>query len=159
MVRFFVSPSLPIPGSREDELALAALGSDVDQLDIVKWMRSQCSPSEKTPDMENHKGWMELDVKRYITESKDDEGEKTRTMTAQTLAGSRSLGIQRAFWNVDTHELVAVVWFGTALSGWPTLAHGGAVATIFEDCMSRMVAGPDASIGTICCTLFPLIMY
>ena len=63
-------------------------------------------------------------------------------------SGSRALGVQRAFWNVDTNELVAAVWIGTALSGWPTLAHGGAVATIFEDCMSRMIAGPDAPIST-----------
>jgi len=65
------------------------------------------------------------------------------------LAGSQGLGIQRAFWNAETREMVAVVWIGGALSGWPSLAHGGAIATIFEDVMSRMVAGPDVSMGMI----------
>lgn len=148
-VRNFVSPSLPVPGSREDELMLAALTSDVDQLDVVKYMRSQVQPADEGADAKGPKGWTELDVKTHITESKDDKAKTTRTITGQALAGSKGLGVQRAFWNADTKELVAVVWIGTALSGWPMLAHGGAIATIFGDCMSRMIAGPDASIGTL----------
>ncbi|KAJ4297608.1 hypothetical protein N0V90_005501 [Kalmusia sp. IMI 367209] len=153
-IRNFVSPSLPVPGSREDELALAALTSDVEQLDIVKYMRSQCyhlhedSPLSGTR-ASGHKGWIELGVKTHIAESKDDVGKKTRTITEDALAGSKGLGVQRAFWNAETRELVAVVWLGTALSGWPMLAHGGAIATVFEDCMSKMVAGPDATIDSI----------
>lgn len=140
-------PALPAPGSREDELALKALTSDVDQLDVVKWMRSQSRSAEDEDG--NGKSWVELDAKTHIAESKEDEGRATRPLTSQTLAGSKGLGVQRAFWNAETKELVAVVWIGTALSGWPTLAHGGAIVTIFEDCMSRMVAGPDAPIGTL----------
>ena len=86
-------------------------------------------------------------MKKNIAESKEDWGSKTRTLTGESLAGSRGLGVQRAFWNAETKELVAVVWIGGALSGWPGLAHGGAIATIFEDCMSRMIVGPDVSIG------------
>lgn len=145
-IRNFVDPSLPVPGSREDKLALAALTSDVEQLEVVQWMRSQTTPADSEDDGKKS-DWIELDVKTNITESKEDEGKSTRTLTLHTLAGSKGLGIQRAFWNVDTKELVAVVWIGTALGGWPTMAHGGAIATIFEDCMSRMVAGPDASIS------------
>ncbi|KAK3215421.1 hypothetical protein GRF29_19g3238339 [Pseudopithomyces chartarum] len=153
-VRNFFHPALPSPGSREDELALAALTSDADQLDVVKWMRSQIKAAEDTEDSKGN-GWVELDVRTHIAESTDDEHSTTRPLTSQTLAGSRALGVQRAFWNADTRELVAAVWIGTALSGWPTLAHGGAIATIFEDCMARMIVGPDAPLGMYTPTAHP----
>lgn len=148
-IRNFVNPSLPVPGSREDKVLLDALSSDVEQLDVVKFMRSQIEPVDESSDSSERKGWVELDIKTHITESKDDEGKQTRTITGQALAGSKGLGVQRAFWNADTKELVAAVWIGSAMSGWPMMAHGGGIATIFEDCMSRMVAGPDASIGKL----------
>ena len=156
-VRNFAAPlPLPLPGSREDELALKALTSDVEALDVVKYMRSQgyhlhadtpLSSLEQQDAKDSHKGWIELDVKNYIAESKEDVDSKTRTLTGDSLSGSRGLGVQRAFWNAETKELVAVVWIGGSLSGWPNIAHGGAIATIFSDCMSRMVVGPEASIG------------
>ncbi|KAF2787214.1 hypothetical protein K505DRAFT_258206 [Melanomma pulvis-pyrius CBS 109.77] len=152
---FAAPPSLPTPGSREDQLALGALKKDMDKLDIVTFMRSQCAPpTSDTPldeSEEEKRAWVELDIKRNIaeTEATEDNGKVTRIATEQTLAGSQGLGIQRAFWNSETRELVAVVWIGGALSGWPTLAHGGAVATIFEDAMVRMVAGPDVSPNSI----------
>jgi hypothetical protein len=157
-LRQFAAPlPLPIPGSKEDELALRALVKDVDKLEIVTFMRSQCPPKTtetlshtplSTPDDEKT-AWTELEVKRSITEAAEDMDKPTQIVTRQTLAGSQGLGIQRAFWNAETKEMVAVVWIGGALSGWPSLAHGGAIATIFEDVMSRMVAGPDVSIGMI----------
>ena len=157
-LRQFAAPlPLPIPGSGEDELAMRALVKDVDKLEIITFMRSQCPP--KTPSTLSHtlssapdeeeRAWTELEVKRSITESAEDMDKPTQVVTRQTLAGSQGLGIQRAFWNAETREMVAVVWIGGALSGWPSLAHGGAIATIFEDVMSRMVAGPDVSMGMI----------
>jgi hypothetical protein len=148
-VRNLVRPALPVPGSREDEVLLAALASDVEQLDVVKFMRARVDPGDGSSGGSEGKGWVELDVKTHITESKDVEGRQTRTITGQALAGSKGLGVQRAFWNAATKELVAAVWIGPAMSGWPMMAHGGGIATIFEDCMSRMVAGPDASIGEL----------
>lgn len=155
-VRNFAAPiPFPLPGSREDELALKALTSDVEKLDIVKYMRSQGyhlhadTPLSSLGKNAAHKSWVELDMKTNITESKEDWGQKTRTVTWESMAGARGLGVQRAFWNAETRELVAVVWIGGALSGWPGLAHGGAVATIFQDCMSRMIAGPNVSIGKL----------
>jgi hypothetical protein len=135
----------PIPGSPEDAIALQVLGESIDKLDIVKQMRAQSynlhsdiplhSPANAKP------GWVELDV----TPDKADSG---RTFTQQSLAGIQGLGVQRAFWNTETRELVAVVWVGWRLSGWPGVAHGGAIATIFQDAMARMIAGPNAPIGT-----------
>lgn len=138
-----------MPGSREDKVLLDALSSDADQLDAVKYMRSQIDPVDASADDGERTGWIELDIKTHITDPEDDGGRQTRTLTQQALAGSKGLGVQRAFWNTDTRELVAAVWIGTAMSGWPMMAHGGGILTIFEDCMSRMVAGPNASIGKL----------
>jgi hypothetical protein len=63
------------------------------------------------------------------------------------MSGTRGLGVQRAFWNPETKELVAVVWIGGGLAGWPGVAHGGAIATIFEEAMARMVKGPVGTVG------------
>jgi hypothetical protein len=43
--------------------------------------------------------------------------------------------------------MVAVIWIGGGLAGWPGVAHGGAIATIFEETMARMVRGPNGNIG------------
>ncbi|KAF2708297.1 hypothetical protein K504DRAFT_382369 [Pleomassaria siparia CBS 279.74] len=154
---FAAPPALPTPGSKEDTIALSALSKDIDKLDIVTFMRSLCAPLPSTtpsdtpsdaPEGEK-KDWVELHFKRNITESPDDEDKMTRIVTQQTMAGSQGLGIQRAFWNTVTRELIAVVWIGGALAGWPTVAHGGAIATIFEDAMSRMVAGPSVSLDSM----------
>jgi acyl-coenzyme A thioesterase PaaI-like protein len=52
------------------------------------------------------------------------------------------------FWNQKEHELVAVVWFGGAVSGWPGVAHGGAIATVMADKIAlaaSLVNGDDAA--------------
>ncbi|KAF1962764.1 hypothetical protein CC80DRAFT_398892 [Byssothecium circinans] len=163
IVKDFVGASpWPAPGTQEDELYLKACTKEIEDLDIVKYMRSQSRPRQTDPTTDSgsppatptsqqsseaeaeQKAWIELDIKNNITESKDDWGYRTRTATFQSMAGTRGLGVQRAFMNAETGELVAVVWIGKSLSGWPGLAHGGAIATIFQDCMARMVAGPAA---------------
>lgn len=63
------------------------------------------------------------------------------------MSGTRGLGVQRAFWNAETREMVAVVWIGGGLAGWPGVAHGGAIATVMEEVMARMVRGPEGAIG------------
>ncbi|KAF2639362.1 hypothetical protein P280DRAFT_403203 [Massarina eburnea CBS 473.64] len=168
-VRDLVSPSpWPHPGTEEDGLYLQAAKKEIEDLEVVKYMRAQCPPRPLDPLAENsetplatadaeqeaekaeHKGWIELDIKHNIVEANTqdnyDWGLRTRTATFHSMAGIRGLGVQRAFLNTETKELVAVVWIGKSLSGWPGLAHGGAIATIFQDCMSRMVAGPDVPI-------------
>ncbi|KAF2155637.1 hypothetical protein K461DRAFT_290646 [Myriangium duriaei CBS 260.36] len=50
-------------------------------------------------------------------------------MTRGALGGSRGLAVERVFWNARESELVAVVWLGDALCGWPKVVHGGLLAT------------------------------
>lgn len=142
----------PRPGSEEDQVALDALADQIDQLDIVKKMRTQVydmhSGIPSNLPRKRKGGWMELDIASNVVESATEVNISTRTLTNRALAGIQGLGVQRAFWNSETRELVAVVWIGSRLSGWPGVAHGGAIATIFQDAMSRMIAGPNGSIGT-----------
>jgi acyl-coenzyme A thioesterase PaaI-like protein len=122
----------------------------MDELEIVKTMRAHAlnTGSGKINDEAGkvEAGWLELDVQDNIAQVAKD-GYRTRPLTQLAMAGIQGLGIQRAFWNSETRELVAVIWVGPRLSGWPGIAHGGAIATIFEEIMSRMIAGPSVSIG------------
>lgn len=69
------------------------------------------------------------------------------TLTETTLAGPDLLGPQRAFWSAGDQELVLVAWFGWHLNGWPTIVHGGAIATVMSDAMSRAVGCMHPSDG------------
>jgi hypothetical protein len=156
--RHFAAPlGLPEPGTRDDDLILDSLSRDVDALEIVQSLRSQSynlhtdtalrsgpgltsAPVRGSRKISAYKGWLELD----LDFGKENEGKKG---VLGVMSGARGLGVQRAFWNAETREMVAVVWIGGGLSGWPGVAHGGAIATIFEEIFARMVRGPDGHVG------------
>jgi hypothetical protein len=151
--RQFAAPlGLPAPGSREDELILQSLGQDIDRLAIVQSLRKQSfnlhsdTPltGSQSPDNSKVKGWVEVDVDLVKDAKVDDVGGKG---ILGAMSGTRGLGVQKLFWNAETREMVAVVWIGGGLAGWPSVAHGGAIATIFEEIMARMVRGPVGSVG------------
>ncbi|KAF9639495.1 hypothetical protein BFW01_g11301 [Lasiodiplodia theobromae] len=52
-------------------------------------------------------------------------------MVSQTLAAMKGYGPARRWVNRATRESVTVFWVGGGLSGWPGVAHGGALATAF----------------------------
>jgi hypothetical protein len=152
--RQFAAPlGLPVPGSPEDQLILQSLGQDIDRLDIVQSLRKQSynlhsdAPIIRNENAEksNTKGWVEVDVD-FVKNGKTDESGGAGILDA--ISGTRGLGVQRAFWNAETQEMVAVVWIGGGLAGWPSVAHGGAIATVFEETMARMVKGPVGAVGT-----------
>jgi ABC-type branched-subunit amino acid transport system permease subunit len=157
--RYFAAPlGLPSPGTREDELILESLGQDIDKLEIVQSLRSQCYNLHTDTALRSgpgigsgkgggrkisaYKGWLEvgLDLGRR-------EGVEGKSGILGVMSGTRGLGVQRAFWHAETREMVAVVWIGGGLAGWPGVAHGGAIATIFEEVMARMVRGPEGVVG------------
>ncbi|KAF2830024.1 hypothetical protein CC86DRAFT_286080 [Ophiobolus disseminans] len=151
--RQFAAPlGLPTPGSPEDKLILQSLSKDVDRLDIVQSLRKQSfNLHDDTPltgsgdsDTAKVKGWVEVDVD--FAKGEEAEGKKG---ILDVLSGTRGFGVQRAFWNAETREMVAVVWIGGGLAGWPGVGHGGAIATIFEEAMARMVRGPVGAIEPI----------
>lgn len=144
-------PPQPIPGSTEDHLALQSLASQIDSLDIVKSLRAEeyhlHSDTPLTDSARGKSGWRELEIKNIISDDAGKGSKSTRTLTQESMAGARGLGVQRAFWNPITKEVVAVLWSGSFLQGWPGLTHGGAIATIFDEVLTRVVAGPDRSLG------------
>ncbi|KAF2745866.1 hypothetical protein M011DRAFT_478647 [Sporormia fimetaria CBS 119925] len=137
----------PAPGSEEDAIALEALEDQMDNLDVVKHMRAQESLADAAvrDSKEGRGGWTEVDILDYANIGRA----RTRPLTQQAMSGIQGLGVQRAFFNSETRELVAVVWIGPRLTGWPGIAHGGALATLFEETMSRMIAGPNVPIDSI----------
>jgi hypothetical protein len=149
--RQFAAPlGLPSPGSPEDKLIVESLGQDIDRLDIVRTLRKQSFNLHTDAPISGAgsggkskvKGWVEVEV-----DSTNDQEGKAKTGMLGALSGTRGFGVQRAFWNAETREMVAVVWIGGGLSGWPGVMHGGAIATIFEETMARMVRGPSGAIG------------
>ena len=58
------------------------------------------------------------------------------SLVNESLAGARALGVERLFWNEKAQELVAVVWFGGATSGWPGVTHGGCIAIVMGEKMA-----------------------
>ncbi|KAI4957331.1 hypothetical protein J4E86_005805 [Alternaria arbusti] len=160
--RHFAAPlGLPEPGSREDEIILDSLRRDIDALEIVQSLRSQSynlhtdtalrsgpgitSSPGSSRKISAYKGWLELD----LDFGRENEGKKG---ILGVMSGTRGLGVQRAFWSAETREMVAVVWIGGGMSGWPGVAHGGAIATIFEEIMARMVRGPDGIVDSLSLT-------
>ena len=125
VVRFaVVPPPLPVPGSQEDALYTAALHRDVDELSIVKELRSYSNE------------WQEM-------EAYDDKSmlQRQSSFTAGAMGGSRGLGVQKIFWNEKEQRSIGVAFFGGSLSGWPGVTHGGAIATIMQEHMERLIAG------------------
>lgn len=163
-----VPPAFPEPHTPEDAKLLDRIARDIDALPIVKQLRAETYHlrADTVLEEDNHslkqesqeQGWRELSINSLgeppvlHTEAKtintaDTEKKTRRPFTQDTLAGAGRFGIQRAFWNPTTRELISVIWFGGALSGWPGMAHGGSIATVFEEGLSRVVAGPDGTLG------------
>ncbi|OAL49922.1 hypothetical protein IQ07DRAFT_587607 [Pyrenochaeta sp. DS3sAY3a] len=159
--RHYAAPlGLPSPGTPADKAIVSSLSKDIDKLDVVKTLRSQSynlhsdtairsgpglssnPPAGGGRKISAYKGWMEVDLE-FGREGGGMDG------MLGVVNGTRGLGVQRAFWNAETREMVAVVWIGGGLSGWPGVAHGGAIATIFEEVMARMVRGPEGEIDRI----------
>lgn len=58
----------------------------------------------------------------------------------QQMEGAGGLGVERLFWDRREKKLVAIVWFGGSLCGWPGVTHGGAIATLLAEKISIAAA-------------------
>ncbi|KAK3071396.1 hypothetical protein LTR53_008708 [Teratosphaeriaceae sp. CCFEE 6253] len=123
-------PPMPEAGSHEDRMLMADLNQRMDAEFKVKIMRGKCLGVAKQLKGSSEAGWVEI-VRPLGGEGKqaDDGGEG---LVAQ-MQGAKGLGAERLFWNREEQKLVAVVWFGAALSGWPGVAHGGVIATALTE--------------------------
>lgn len=131
-------PPPPEPHTDEDAYTIRVLHDQAARLPIVQQLSAD-------PD-----AWESWDA--YDSLSAE---QRAQHITAGALAGSRGVGgYQRVFWNKATGELLSVIYFGGAATGWPGVVHGGCLATILDESCGRAAfkewggrAGLTASLG------------
>ena len=120
-----IPPPLPLPDSPEDEFFLSKLREDVNDLPLVKELRTQ------------REEWLEYEA--YMNQPQEI---KAKSLPAGIMQGSRGLGVQRIFWNKKERRLITIIYFGGALAGWPGVTHGGAIATVIQESLEIAANGP-----------------
>ena len=118
-------PPMPAVGSREDTLLLSDLNRRIDSEFKVKVLRGKCLGVAKQLRGEEG-GWVEL-------VSENEKPSNNGGKIIEVLQGAKGLGVERVFWNCGEKKLVAVIWLGGGLSGWPGVTHGGVLATALTE--------------------------
>lgn len=138
----------PQQGTQEDNVLMAELNKRIDEEFRVTVLRGKClGVTKKLRGAES--GWVEIvpPVAAGGMWDRDGEGEGEEKKTKQkkefllpfddrlidALQGAKGLGVERVFWDRGDKKLVAIVWFGSALSGWPGVTHGGLIATALTE--------------------------
>lgn len=117
-------PPFPVPGSHDNAILMHDLEARLDGEFKVKVLRGKCTAA--AANLRGDEGaWKELPT-----------GSANSVLVQEALSGIRALGVERVFWNDKEKELVAVVWFGGAMSGWPGVTHGGGIATVLAEKMA-----------------------
>ncbi|KAK3673110.1 hypothetical protein LTR78_006950 [Recurvomyces mirabilis] len=117
---------MPKPGTHEDSILLADLNHRLDDEFKVKVWRGKClGVGRQLKGAEG--GWVEI-----VPRPAEDDTMRGDSMI-NNLQGAKAFGAERLFWDRDQHSLVAIIWFGGAISGWPGVTHGGAIATALSD--------------------------
>ena len=124
IVRLYLAPPLPLPGTPTDTAALERLHATAGELPIVKELRSH--PEE----------WLEINPHDTLADN-----ERISHLTAGSLGGVRGLAVHIVFWNETEKRLMSVVYFGGALTGWPGVTHGGCLATVMLESLGRVASG------------------
>ena len=133
-----IPPPLPGVGSAEDEAYLQRLNVEGEQLPVVQELRAH--PEE----------WQELsiDIKGAASESipSGQSMLSSRKLTQlhgsellRSIWGSFGIGWYRVFWNAKEHRIVTIVHLGVSLSGWPSIVHGGCLATLLQENMESLM--------------------
>lgn len=150
MVHTIAPPALPEMGTREDAILLADLSRRIDEEFKVKVLRGKCLGVAKQLKGEEA-GWFEV----VPTSIEVKDGKKAEESLIDQMAGAKGIGAERIFWNRAEDTLVAVVWFGGALCGWPGVVHGGALATEMAEKLSLAAALADRESSDILAAATP----
>ncbi|KAF1827200.1 uncharacterized protein K489DRAFT_375284 [Dissoconium aciculare CBS 342.82] len=144
-------PPFPEPGSHGDDVLMADLQARIDTDFKVSVMRGKCLGAARQLKGDEGPGWVEVLPAASPASSQEpppppppppgdrrDEAEKPYTLITtppllQNLQGAGRLGVERVFWHRSDRQLLAVVWFGGGLSGWPGVTHGGLLATALSE--------------------------
>lgn len=125
VVRFTIAPPpLPDPGTDMDDALQAKIREELDVLPIIRDLT--CPEGEQEwAEVPPWSGLSSLHRRGVVL---PDE----RHLVSQTLAALKGFGPARRFVRRDgSGESVTVFWVGGGLTGWPGVAHGGALATAF----------------------------
>ena len=128
-------PKLPEAWSREDSILMADLNKRIDDDFKVKTLRGKCLGVSKAL-KGDQSGWVEV-VPLPIELSEKQDSMKN---LMASMEGAKGVGVERMFWDRREKKLVAVVWFGGSLCGWPGVTHGGAIATQLAEKLSMAAA-------------------
>ncbi|KAJ9161637.1 hypothetical protein NKR19_g2109, partial [Coniochaeta hoffmannii] len=117
----FANPPAPIPqGTHLDDLQRQRIHQLASKLDVLQAL-------EEDPD------WVSWDAYASMPES-----HRSHHLVTSSLAAADALGAyQRVFQNVVTGEVLVLVYFGRGVTGWPTVVHGGALATVLDETCGR----------------------
>ncbi|KAF2135947.1 uncharacterized protein K452DRAFT_303155 [Aplosporella prunicola CBS 121167] len=125
-------PPLPPTGSDMDAALRASLERDLDALPVVRRLARGGSDDEEGSEGEGV--WREVGSSSSSGAGAGAEGAKgAEGYVHGTLAGMRGLGPWRRWWNPRSGEAVLVFWLGGGVTGWPGVAHGGFIATMFVE--------------------------
>lgn len=128
---FVNPPPLPQQGTHADNLLMADLNKRIDEEFRVKVLRGKCLGVTKQLKGEQG-GWVE--IVPSVSAGHERSGMLPfHDRLVDALQGAKGLGVERLFWDRGDKKLVAVVWFGGALSGWPGVTHGGLLATAMTE--------------------------
>jgi hypothetical protein len=134
-VHFLAPPPMPEPGTRGDKILMGDLNKSIDEEFKVKVLRGKCLGVAKqlkgVP-----QGWVEI-VPAVEAEA---EGQVEQKSMRTALQGARGLGVERLFYDRGEQKLVAIIWFGGSVSGWPGVTHGGCIATQLSDKLALAAA-------------------
>ena len=139
MVHTISPPPLPDTGTREDGILMADLNERIDNEFKVKVLRGKCLGVAKQLKGDEG-GWFE--VVPLPIELSEKKGAAEDGLLAN-MQGAGGMGVERLFWDRGEGKLVAVIWFGGSLCGWPGVTHGGAIATAMAEKLSLAAALAD----------------
>ncbi|KXT06163.1 hypothetical protein AC578_1376 [Pseudocercospora eumusae] len=129
----FFSPAsrMPQAGTDQDCALMADLNQRIEEEFRVKVLRGKCLAVPKMLRGEEG-GWVEI---MPAVSAGPDRSEMLpfHDRLTDALQGAKGLGVERQFWDRGDKKLVAIVWLGGALSGWPGVTHGGLLATLLNE--------------------------
>lgn len=127
-------PPMPEAGTHEDGILVTDLRKRIDEEFKVKVLRGKClGVTKQLKGAEG--GWVEI-----MPPPAEQMESSSRNGLVHQMQGAKGMGVERLFWDRSEHMLVAVIWFGGSLSGWPGVTHGGAIATALSDKLALAAA-------------------
>ena len=134
---FLFPPPLPKVGSQEDGAYLQRLDVEGDRLPMVQELRSHPEEWEELR-IDNGEGGSKSLLSKQSTFGPDISTQIHFSELLKSIIGSFGIGYYRVFWNARQKRTVTVLHLGVSLSGWPSIVHGGCLATLLQESMESL---------------------